>query len=516
MRQRAMSLTRGQIRTMLPVAALSLLTACGTTVPDVQSSLGGRQDSTGTGNSSADGGAPGAVGELVAGDVPGERPGSPTRPTQRGASGDPSPGERGGPAPIVSSTQGPKGPVEIGIQTVDIGDGIAAASAAGSCDASCAGNFGGVSQETMAQAVADWVNAHGGLAGRPIKLVNYSAKVSDALARGMAVVAAEACEYWTKDHHVAALVLPNGVTDDWYACAVRNRLPLINTDYANYIPDRHELRGNGRYDYASANFNLDDTAKYYVSALVDQGFLKPGNKVGLIYKESQSRIYERVIDNTLVPTLRRHGLQLDARAVWNDNTQQSVWAQHVLSFNSKNVDRVLIFGGYNFGLASFAKTAETQNYHPRYGVSSIAGPNEMKLNGVPSSQLRGAQGVGWWTFADVPYRGDAASFNSAAAQCKKIMVAAGQPWTSGTYLMGMKFCDALFLLKTLADRAGSVGQSAFYDAADRLGTGFTSPYMWKTNFRPGDHHGAMYLRNLVFDEPCDCFRYVGAKYLPRW
>jgi hypothetical protein len=52
-------------------------------------------------------------------------------------------------------------------------------------------------------------------------------------------------------------------------------------------------------------------------------------------------------------------------------------------------------------------------------------------------------------------------------------------------------------------------------AADQLGSSYTSPYMWATTFRPGNHHGATYLRNLAFDEGCDCFKYVGKMYLPR-
>jgi hypothetical protein len=149
-------------------------------------------------------------------------------------------------------------------------------------------------------------------------------------------------------------------------------------------------------------------------------------------------------------------------------------------------------------------------------VSSLVGPVDLRIQGAPKAQLHGAVGVGWWTFADVMYNGDASTFNSAAALCGKIMRGAGQPWTPYTYRNAMKFCDNIFLLKTLADRAGEVSQPGFYAAADRLGSSFTSPYMWKTTFHPGDHHGATYLRNLAFDDANDDFKYVGAMYLPHW
>lgn len=504
---------------MLILATISAVAACGTTVPVAQGSYGaaGGTVVTGTGDglqgTPAADAVPGAVGSVegaVAGvtRVPG--PSSSVATAQPGAVAGPGSVEAG----AAATATGRKAPVEIGIQTVDIGDGVAAVSAAGNCDASCAANYKGVNQETMAKAVAEWANARGGLAGHPIKLVNYNAKVSDALARGGAAVAAEACQKWTEDHDVVALVLPNGVTDDWYACAVKHRLPVINTDFANYVPDRQELKGNGVYNYASANFNLDDTAKYYVSALADQGFLTAKNKVGLITKEST--IYARVIKNVLQPELARRGIELVSTAEWNDSTQQNAWNQYVLNFRSKDVDRVLVFGGYNFGMANFAKTAETQSYRPRYGVSSIAGPNEMVINGVPPAQLEGAQGVGWWPFADVATTGDAATFNPKAAECKKIMKEAGQPWQSGVWLMELKFCDAIFLLKTLADRAGVVDARAFYDAADSLGTSYVSPYVWKTHFRRGDHNAAVYLRDLAYDGACRCFRYTAPMYLPRW
>jgi hypothetical protein len=326
----------------------------------------------------------------------------------------------------------------------------------------------------------------------------------------------EACQYWTKDNKVSALMLPNTVTEELIDCAARNQLPIINGDYAQYVPDKEDLKGGARYDYASANFNADDAAKHYVNALVAQGFLKPGNKIGLIFKEGRS--YRRAIKNTLEPELRRHGLQLATTVSWTDDNQgdTNMWTRYVLDFNSKGVDRVLAYGGWSFGLANFAKAAENQQYYPRYGVSSLVGPVDLRIWGMPKRQLRGAVGVGWWTFADIFYKGDASSFNSAAALCGKIIRGAGQPWTEYTYRNAMKFCDNVFLLKTLADRAGEVSQPGFYAAADRLGSSFTSPYMWRTTFRPGDHHGATYLRNLVFDEASDGFKYVGKMYLPSW
>lgn len=510
-----------QRRSTLLLPALLLVAACGSTVQQAPASFGagaaqgpvGDLGATGDAGSSELASFGGAGSSGVSGTSADASAAAPEAAGQPVAAGGTVPRAGGG---KVSGAQtgvaANTSPVEIGIMTVDLSDGVAAASSAGNCNDSCQ-SFGSVSQETMANAVVTWVNRRGGLAGRPIKLVTYQAKVSDVLARGSAAVVGEACQRWTHDHKVAALVL-QGVTDDIYACGTQNGLPVINNDYANYVPDTEELKGKGKFNYASGNFNLNDTARYYISALADQGFLKPGNKVGLIFKES--RVYERVIKNTMIPELKRHGLALDATAAWNEQTQQAHWSQFVLQFKSKQVDRVLIFGGWNFGMANFAKTAETQDYRPRYGVSSISGPNEMKLQGVPPTQLRGAQGVGWWTFADVPYPGDAARFNSAAAQCKEIMVGAGQPWTPTTYLMAMKFCDGFFLLKALADRAGAVSQPAFYAAADGLGTAYTSPYMWRTSFRPGDHNGAMYLRNLAYDEPCDCFEYTGEKYLPPW
>ena len=504
--------------TVLPLA-LALLAACGTTTPleSEQAISGGNGESQFTpgtagaagaasggasgGSATFDDGAPTAVAAPTGSNA--AQPGVPT------ASGAP------GGAPGAPVDTGPKPPVEVGVMTLDLQEGLDLANSAGTCDSECSSALG-YSQEAMVGAMADWINANGGLGGHPIEPVIYKMKFADAVARGLAAVIEEACQFWTKDHDVAALVLPNVVNEFLIACAASNDLPIMNGDYSQYVPDKEELQGDGRYDYASANFNLDDAATYYVNALVDQGFLKPGNNVGLIFKEG--RIFERAIKNTLVPALQRRGFEIAAQAGWNDGTagDDALWTQAVVKFRDKSVDRVLVFGGWNFGWGGFAKKADSQNYRPRYGVSSLVGPGDYKFQQIPVSQLEGAMGVGWWTFADIEFTGDAAEFNEAAAKCKELIVGAGQPWTTATYRNAMKFCDNFFLLKTLADRAGAVNQPAFYAAADQLGSSFVSPYTWATTFRPGDHHGATYLQNLVFNMDCECFQYVGEKYLPRW
>jgi hypothetical protein len=246
------------------------------------------------------------------------------------------------------------------------------AGSAGTCNSACQSSFS-YSQDTMLKAVTDWANAHGGLAGRQIKIVKYSLSLADAGTRGAAVME-EACQSWTKDNHVEALVLNNVVNEQLMACAAQHQLPVIDGDYSQYVPDKQDLPGTGRFDYASANFVLDDAAKYYIHALADQHFLSSGNKVGLIYKEGV--VNERVIKNTLTPELQRLGFSISATAPWNDANQgqQSLWTQAAVNFENKHIDRVLAFGGWDFGIAPFAKAADNQKYYPRYGVSSLVGP----------------------------------------------------------------------------------------------------------------------------------------------
>lgn len=509
-------------RALVLFAAAALLTACGTTVPVTsqgsRAELGGPATNGGplAGSDVTPGFAPSAAGPAGAGagtQLGGALPAGPMSSGTTGVSSTTGEGVSGA-SPVVGS----KAPIEIGVQTVDIGDGVAAVSAAGGCNADCAKNYKGVNEDTMARAAADWVNAHGGIAGHPIKMVVYQAKVSDVLARGSAAVAAEACDFWTRDHHVAALVLSNAVDDDWFACAAKNRIPLMNGDFANFIPDTQALRSEGGlYNYATADFNLDLIAKYYVNALADQGFLTSSNKIGLLSLDNP--IYKRVVKNVLLPELTHRGLKLAASGTFTvaDNTNQSLWTNYVLNFKTNGVDRVLTLGGWTNGISNFMKTAESQNYHPKYGMSSITGPNDLASGGqIPKAQLLGAKGMGWWPTADAAYSGDAGTFNAAAAQCKKIMVKAGQPWTSAVWLLELKFCDNFFLIKALADRAGSVTASSFNAAADRLGTAYLSPYMWKNNFRPGDHNAAMYIRNTAYDDGCSCFKYTAPMYMPHW
>ena len=510
------------VTAVLRAAALALplvLTSCGTTVP--LTSSGGTAEGVGLPEGGTQLGDPQGVpapGSLPATSLKAsDAAAGTTSSTSSAAAGAGGPGSS---TPLGTyggkpKTSGPAGPVEIGVELLDMQEGLSLAGSAGNCDEQCTQSFS-FDQDTMIDAVVSWANAHGGLAGRQIKLVKYTAKFADFVARGNAPVQAEACAFWTKDHHVSALVLPNVVNDDLVQCAVKNDLPFINGDYAQYVPDHQDLKAGGRYDYASANFNADDAARYYVDALVEQGFLTPQSRVGLVYKETPA--YLRTIKDVLKPELAKHGITLAATGGWTDGTagDTNTWTQYAVAFNSKGVDRVLGYGGWSFGLAGFGKAAENQKYYPRYGVSSSVGPVDLNVQGMPKTQLKGAVGVGWWTFADIFYEGNADSFNPAAKLCGTIMRGVGQPWTKYTYRNAMKFCDNIFLLKALADRAGEVSQKGFYAAADTLGDAFVSPYTWRSTFRPGDHHGATYLRNLVWDEKVDGFAYVGKMYLPHW
>ena len=215
-------------------AAMALLAAaaaaCGTTVPmdqvaRAQAGSTGLSDGTGTtgvnGGLSATGQSDGTTG-TVSGGAPnataasgGSSPGS-TATTGAGPSTGPSK-----PSTNAGIGSAARGPIKIGALTVT-----------GAASYQKSLGFSGATgdQTAMTQSVVNYINAHGGFAGRRVQLVTYDLDPS-AAAANMSTAMQAACTFFTQDNKVAALASYVALApESFYSCLAKAHVPVVSPD----------------------------------------------------------------------------------------------------------------------------------------------------------------------------------------------------------------------------------------------------------------------------------------------
>ena len=415
-------------------------------------------------------------------------PGSGALPTTTEAGGAPTAAGGGG-----STTAGrPSGPIKIGVITS--GNAGAFASSVG-----VAGNFG--DQRKQAQAIADHINAKGGVAGRKIELVYYdydAGQTQDGNAQA-------ACVRFTEDQAVFAAIGIAGMSDAYHACAKKNGLVVLSDG---------DIKAGSffqRYPTTIVISDLDITRKYaaMVNALSEQRFFTPGAKIGLLYVDERNDV--EGITNGMKPALSRLGLTVDAEVQIAGNASPGDYAaalsSSVLNFRSKGITHVL------FGSASaafWAQSADSQGYYPYLGIDSRQSPALLMQGFNSPRSLEKAYGVGYQPVQDVDAARDPGFLNDNHKLCKKLLDDAGQGWGSNRLGAGtaMYLCDQLFFLRTVMVGKNEATPAALLSGVAALGTTYQSPLTFSTSFSATRHDGAEAYRLLRYKTDCRCFAYV--------
>jgi ABC-type branched-subunit amino acid transport system substrate-binding protein len=477
------------------------LAACGTTVPVASTGSAAGQDGLGTAGTAVGGGTTdgtqtplgeGATSTSAAGSADAV-PTGPQGGTGTGAVSSPAGGDgaaSGGAA--VSAARGTTKPLTIGVITS--GNAGAFASSVG-----VGGNFG--DQRKQAEALASYLNARGGIAGRKISLVyyDYDAGLSaDANAQA-------ACVTFTEDRDVFAAIGIAGMTDAYHECAKKHGLVVLSDG---------DIKAGSffrRYPTTIVISDLDITRKYaaMVNALHEQKFFSPGAKIGLLYMDERNDL-EGIRDG-MKPALARLGLKVDAESQIAGNASPSDYAaalsSSVLNFRSKGITHVL------FGAASaafWAQSAASQEYYPYLGIESRQSPGLLMQSFNSPRSLEKAYGIGYQPVQDVDASRDPGFLNPNHKLCKKVLDDAGQGWGANRLGSGtaMYLCDQLFFLSAVLRGQGEATPSALLDGVAALGRTYQSPLTFSTAFSAARHDGADAYRLLRYRADCRCFSYV--------
>lgn len=476
-------------RRALPVLVLPLFVACGTTVP-----LGGVSAASGDGLSAPAGQAagPGTPGSLTGGLAGSANDGSGPGGSVGGQGSSGQASTVGSSPRQADPTTSPdkRRPVRVGVLYLSGADQAAGA----------LGISGLATGDAMAQAraVANYLNARGGLAGHPIDLRDGGMSASSALSDQEGTYA-QACASLVEDQKVSYVVSYVNLTSSRLACYAKHGVTVLD--------DQSAVIDSAGTHYASSFAGPGELApgratQVLIDALWRRGWLNPSSKVGTLVPDNPDGV--EVETRYLIPALARHGLKPAATERAGKGTSTANQSGTVVKFRSAGVDRVIPMLQSPLFLM---EAAESQGYHPAYAMNSGFGPGALLEGTVPKAQLKNAAGIGWSKFLDIGSGTRPGPASANETLCFALMAKAGQQSTDATtQAFQASLCDVLMFLKSTADRFG-LGADLL-DQVRSQGLAFGPADTYAIRMQPRRADGVAAYRDLTFDDSCSCFQYT--------
>lgn len=367
--------------------------------------------------------------------------------------------------------------------------------------------------QAQAQAVAAAINAKGGILGRTVVPVIDDLKTLDT-ATNPTTTGQSVCTYFTQDHPVIAVWDINTQVDQvptFRNCLAQAKVPLF-TAAARAIDDA-EMGQLAPYYYHTIMVSWDALAPVFVQRLKAQGWLGGWDTLLGQPKSAPARV-GILVDST--PEGAHTGQVLRAAfakagspgaLVFQYSDPSQGQAASVQYFHGNGVTHVVVT---DVELTAFQNAAESQHYHPRYGITSYNDPySNLEASGLtPTGANNGAMGVGWAPNLDVS---DANSPPETVGgrTCDAIMRSAGQTFPNKrlAHLYAFSLCDTFRLIAQ-----GAVAGHGFTAQAIRAGiVQIASSFSPANGFSPALTERSPYVqgsvRDLSWTSACGCFKY---------
>jgi len=522
----ALVAARSQLATPVSVLALAAVFSLGSTTQlvGVAQYSGGTPGAPGAANQAGGTEAGGAV-------VPGASPGSTTGPS--GAGGAVQPGQQAssagapGGAAAPGGTNSPLNGPGVTSTTVRIGFiytvNAQAANAAFGFKTPNEGN-----QQAEEQALVDYINHHGGIAGRQIQPVYLA--YDNGKAESDPTVNTENCHTLTEDYHVFAVIGGGGPPDDADANTCYAQAHTMNFDLEQSEPDLSFFKEMSPYIWLPVASALDRIMRTEIGGLQHQGyFSSPAtDKFGVVI--AADPVNERVYKDVTLPGIQAAGaknIEQDFE-VPHDTVSDvaNTMKQAVARFQLDGVTNVMFQGGGAYGTGSYAALflvdAESQHYHPRYGLSSDDGP--VALTQFPEDSLQDSQGrpalaVGINPGEDTDdAHYEPWPYTANEKFCNSIEAAAGN--TSSSRLNGgvaLDYCSAMFEFQQGAAplAGGPLNAQLWADQAMKLGSNVFNDSLYAAYVGPDHWDSVGGYRLLHAVQNCEsgslaCFEYDNA------
>lgn len=371
----------------------------------------------------------------------------------------------------------------------------------------------GARQNREFQALFDWANKHGGVAGRRIDARGFTLTVNDILSEERL---AQICVQVTEDYgaeYVIDTVAMRYLSSQ--SCFAQHKTVLVTVASSASERDMRSL-----VPYVATTWpTIDRQFQALVPQLSAAGYFQ-GGTVGVFLDDRPSVVqaYEQV----LLPALRQAKAEpaAVARASQNDTAQQ---ANAVLQFRSRGVNRV-IFVGNTIHYLGFSNTADSQGYYPRYAFPDYGDGAGAYARFGSASQMKDALAVSACEYftvciADAATRSgndvttplDPKTLSAGMRRCLDVLTEARKvnyydPQGSGQSGGVPYVCDHFFLWLEAARATGpSVLPGSWGQGLRALGRGYLSGFIHGTDFSDGRQSGASQFATGIYDAYCICY-----------
>lgn len=480
------------------LAALLLAASCGTTMPQT-SQQGIDQDvTTGPGASAAvdtDGDGVISDDEIAAADEASAR--SQTSSAPRAVGGGPASQTPGASAPAATgATTSARGitddTITIGFGTLDLA-ALTATFAPGASD-----NAQPTIEETV-MAIIDWMNRHGGIAGREVKAIFHDFPMSDFANPATEPAREQAmCDDFTIDRPAFAAVPLITAGKVFHSCAAERSLVSIDIGNLgeNVDADRYAQIGSVWY---RPNWITGDRREHVVVEQLQRREFFKGAKLGLML--SDDPVSQRIAKRTLLPLLEKIGAKPveTFTYAWDDNGQAAV-----LRFKAAGVTHVMWGGCPCGGLtqSNFMNAAVSQQYKPLYALSTDLYIGAYRGIGAPAEQMANSVAFGWAPMFDGVTLDE--GLNPTSSSCIEATEEANIAKQYTNYI----YCEAIWLIKRGLEAAPELTTDGFRTGVEAMGE-FEAASTYRALMAPNRHDGVSAVRDVHFEMECDCWKYRG-------
>lgn len=356
--------------------------------------------------------------------------------------------------------------------------------------------------EAQIRAIADDVNARGGIAGRRlVPVVRRYEALTDSQANEEKL-----CTAFTQDDKVFAVVLQGQFQSNARACYARAKTVMLDT--TAFAVEQSIFEELSPYLWQPSYPEYGELSAALVADL-DQGRFFRGHRLGVVGIDSPQN--RAVYQDDIAAQLAEVGVNA-AVVRWIDSsssaTLQAGQDQAVSAFKSADVDRLLVVGGQR--LAAFMMTtAQKQNWYPAFALTTFDQP-DFGIRNYPESMV-GAVGVSLSAAFDVGDDQMAWPATPGERRCQAVLEQTGDRFpTRANARQGLLYCDAAWLLRDAFEGSdGPVNAQAFRQGVFALGDRFEPAAAYATRFGPGRYAGAVGFRRMRYGRDCNCMELIG-------
>lgn len=508
---------RSAVLMLVPATLAACTTVTPTGVATSGSGAPGRGSTAGAGASggTSSGAGPGGAGtSAVSGSVAGTTGGNGTV-----AGGAPTSGS--GPAsPTAAAGAGGSGPggasacarpVTIGLSYSTDNAALLAAAGNPALATQVAANQQQI--EALDQRMANYVNAHGGLAGCQVQLT-YHDFMSTA-ADGWSGESQTECADFAQDKHVFAVIPQTEETKTMITCLAQTH--TVEVDFgAEYWPVSMDFTKYRGYLYAPDYVNPFRTGSF-VDLWASAGYFGRAPKVGILLANDGTGNDQYVVNSLWKPRLAAMGITptvftfQKVQSYSEVGSTGSQFESAVLQFKAAGIDHVIMAPDADDAGILFTEEANNQNYSPRYAMSTLN--SSMPGWGTsPAKERPGAVGVSYLA-TDLGIAGNTSPQlgsnppSANRATCDRIY--SGHTGSSPV-TVAYRLCDDFFFLQDALRGANGVTAQNLLAGAERLGNSLSlADGYGNAVLGSGRYDGGSALRVMAWDEASLEWKYVG-------